>query len=130
MNTSLLMLEDPISLRQIVADINFGAGGGWRVSISGYNFLYSSLKDDPKLFVGMVFRVKDPDNEDTYVRIIQGVHRWVKPTKKTDLPILEYLSVKYEVLGQDLLKAIELIEERRQKLEGDFKDETSTDESH
>jgi hypothetical protein len=118
---SILTLEEPIILKAVVADTNFDAGGGWRVSVSPYNFLYTKLKENPKIFVGMVFRAKEKDKEDTYVRIINGVHRWVPSPKRGELPFLECLAVRFENIGTDLLRAVELIEEHRQKTEGDFK---------
>lgn len=124
------MWEDPILLKSVVADINYAGGGGWRVSISPYNFLYTKLKDTPKNFVGMVFRAKDPDGIDIYLKIINAVHRWEPNPKRGQLPFLEYLAVRYEVIGQNLLRAVELIEEHRQKIEGEFKDEANTDESN
>lgn len=121
--SNVLMLEDPVSLRAVAADMNPGAGGGFRVSVSPYNFLYTILKENPKNFVGMVFRSKDPDHEERYVRIVNAVHKWIPSPKRGELPFLEYLAVRWENMGTDLLKAVEMIEEHRQKTEGEFKDE-------
>lgn len=125
MSSTFFLLEDPILMKSVVADINFNAGGGWRVSVSPYSFVYSKLKDNPKNLIGMVFRAKEKGKEDSYVRVTQGVARWVPPPKRGDLPFLEYLAVHFENIGTDLLRAVELIEEHRQKTEGEFEIKTS-----
>lgn len=128
--SNYLTFEDPVLLKTVIADFN-SANYGWRVSISAYNFLYTKLKENPKIFVGMVFRLKEKDKEDCFVKITNGVHRWVPSTKRGELPYLEYLAVKWENIGNDLLRAVELIEEYRVKTEGevletDAKDETKS----
>lgn len=123
----VLTLEDPTSLRVVVADSNPGAGGGWRISVSPHNFLYTPLKDKPQNILGMVFRVKEKDKEDTYAKIVNAVHRWV-PNPRGGLPYLEYLAVRLDYLKVGLLDVITMIEEHRVKTEGAVDTEKGSEE--
>jgi hypothetical protein len=138
---AVVYLEDLITQRKVVAEAYMGEGGGWRISISPYSFIYGRLKENPKAFVGMVFRDTTGEavhggDKVLFVKITQAAPRWVRVKPKvvngrlkTELPFLDYLAVKWEPI-YDQLAAIEALEQHRQKLEGDFKEEKdATNES-
>lgn len=122
-----MLLEDPVINKQLYAEANFGEGGGWKISISPYNFIYSRLKDNPRAFVGMVFRnVRTTSDNKTavmYLKVSNAVHRWVPASKRGELPFLEYLAVKFDTLPENFMVIAEAIEIHRQKIEGEYKED-------
>ncbi len=114
----MLILQDPITKKRIVAIPGRTEAGGWDIVVSSFSFVYSRLKDNPHLFLGMVFqeidRVQNDDGttdwvaKSNYVKVTRGVSRWVKSTKKYGLPDLEYLGVLLEPIGTLLEACVEI----------------------
>lgn len=126
---AVIYLQDPVTGKSVLAESYVGEGGGWKICISGYSFIYGRLKDNPRAIVGMVFRDVNREKIEgkdipRFVRVTQAAHRWIKAQKKTDLPFLEFVAVKWTQIDNQL-DALEQIEAHRQKLEGDFQEQPS-----
>ena len=109
----MIILQDLITKKKLVGTPTKSNGGGYDIYISPASFLYGILKDDPKKLIGRVFQEVekvdyDLKRQQTFVKVVRGVHKWVKPLKRGQLPDLMYQAVLLESVGTTLEAVEEL----------------------
>ena len=117
-----MILQDIITKKKLVVTPTQSKGGGYDIWISPSSFLYSHLKDDPTLLVDRVFQEINKENRDmelqqTFVKVIRCLPKWIKPTKRGQLPDLLYQAVLLETIGTTL-EAVEELQKYNEKDSG------------